>query len=72
MTIFKRIKWKNLLGTGDQFTEIDLNKSPTTLIYGTNGTGKCLANSTIVSIFESEENKAFKEFRNFIKNKSLS
>lgn len=38
--IFRRIRWKNLLSTGDIFTEIDLNKSKTTLISGTNGAGK--------------------------------
>jgi DNA repair exonuclease SbcCD ATPase subunit len=40
MIHFKRIKWKNLLGTGDDFCEIELNKSPTTLINGFNGSGK--------------------------------
>jgi|ERR1035441_2186323 DNA repair exonuclease SbcCD ATPase subunit len=40
MINFKRIRWKNFLGTGDQFTEIELNKSSTTLIMGANGTGK--------------------------------
>lgn len=37
---FKKIRWKNFLSTGGQFTEIDLNKSPTTLIIGENGNGK--------------------------------
>lgn len=40
MVIFKTIKWKNFLSTGGQFTEIFLNKSPTTLIVGENGAGK--------------------------------
>ena len=38
--MFKSCKWKNFLSTGDAFTEIKLNKSPTTLIVGQNGTGK--------------------------------
>lgn len=40
MLEFKSIRWKNFLSTGDQFTEVYLNKSPTTLILGTNGAGK--------------------------------
>jgi DNA repair exonuclease SbcCD ATPase subunit len=37
---FEKIKWKNLLSTGNSFTEINLEKSPTTLIVGPNGHGK--------------------------------
>jgi DNA repair exonuclease SbcCD ATPase subunit len=40
MIIFKKIRWKNFLSTGNQFIEIDLNKSQTTLIIGANGSGK--------------------------------
>ena len=40
MLYFKNIRWKNLLSTGNQFTEIQLNKTSTTLIVGENGSGK--------------------------------
>jgi len=40
MIIFKTIKWKNLLSTGNQYTEIDFTKNKTNLIVGTNGAGK--------------------------------
>jgi DNA repair exonuclease SbcCD ATPase subunit len=40
MIIFEKIKWKNLLSTGNHFTEVNLNKDSTTLIIGTNGAGK--------------------------------
>jgi DNA repair exonuclease SbcCD ATPase subunit len=40
MIIFKKIRWKNFLSTGNVFTEIELNKSNTTLIVGENGAGK--------------------------------
>jgi len=40
MIIFKTIRWKNLLSTGNAFTEIKLNRSPSTLIVGENGGGK--------------------------------
>ena len=40
MIIFKTIRWKNILSTGNSFTEIRLDKSPNTLIIGNNGAGK--------------------------------
>jgi DNA repair exonuclease SbcCD ATPase subunit len=40
MILFKKIRWKNFLSTGNNFVEIDLNKSQMTLIIGANGSGK--------------------------------
>ena len=40
MITFKTVRWKNFLSTGNQFTEIQLDRSPTTLIIGENGAGK--------------------------------
>ena len=40
MIFFKTLRWKNLLSTGNIFTEIDLAKSNNTLIVGENGAGK--------------------------------
>ena len=40
MIKFEKIRWKNLLSTGNQFTEIELNRNDTTLIIGENGSGK--------------------------------
>ncbi len=40
MILFKKIRWKNFLSTGNQFTEIDFTKNSTNLIIGTNGAGK--------------------------------
>ena len=40
MITFKYVRWKNLLSTGNQFTEVQLDRSPTTLIIGENGAGK--------------------------------
>ena len=40
MIRFKKIKWKNFLSTGNQWIEIDFEKSSTTLIIGGNGAGK--------------------------------
>ena len=40
MIVFTTIRWKNLLSTGNVFTEIKLDKSVNTLIVGQNGAGK--------------------------------
>lgn len=40
MIKFKLVRWKNFLSTGAQFTEVKLDRSPTTLIVGENGAGK--------------------------------
>ena len=40
MIIFKNVRWKNFLSTGNNFTEIQLDRSSTTLIIGENGAGK--------------------------------
>ena len=37
---FKYVRWKNFLSTGNQPTEIQLDRNPTTLIVGENGAGK--------------------------------
>jgi len=40
LIIFKYVRWRNLLSTGNQFTEIQLDRNNTTLIIGENGAGK--------------------------------
>jgi DNA repair exonuclease SbcCD ATPase subunit len=40
MLLFQKIRWKNLLSTGNQFTEVDFTKNATNLIIGANGAGK--------------------------------
>ena len=40
MILFKKISYKNILSTGNYFTEIDLSGNRTTLIVGENGAGK--------------------------------
>jgi len=58
---FKVIRWKNLLSTGSQFTEISLDRSSTTLIVGENGAGKSsILDSLCFSLFN-------KPFRNITK-----
>ena len=40
MIIFKTVRWKNLLSSGNNFTEMRLDEHQTTLILGENGSGK--------------------------------
>jgi len=40
MILFKAIRWQNMLSTGNQFTEVKLDRSKSTLIVGENGAGK--------------------------------
>lgn len=40
MIHFTKVRWKNFLSTGNAFTEIQLDKSDSTLIVGENGAGK--------------------------------
>ena len=40
MIKFKTVRWANFLSTGSQFTEVNLDRSTTTLIVGENGAGK--------------------------------
>lgn len=44
MIIFEKCRWRNILSTGNSFTEIDFTRSTNTLIIGPNGAGK----STVV------------------------
>tara|TARA_B100001057_G_scaffold477943_1_gene547851 strand:- start:102 stop:1814 length:1713 start_codon:yes stop_codon:yes gene_type:complete len=40
MIYFKKVRWKNLLSTGNTFIETVLDKNHTTLVIGENGSGK--------------------------------
>ena len=40
MINFKSVRWQNFLSTGNQLTEISLNRNKSTLIVGENGAGK--------------------------------
>ena len=40
MIIFRAVRWRNLLSTGNYFTEIKLDSNVNTLVVGENGSGK--------------------------------
>jgi DNA repair exonuclease SbcCD ATPase subunit len=66
MLIFKTLKYKNFLSSGNQFTEILLNKIPSTLVIGNNGAGKStLLDALTFSLFN-------KPFRKISKNQLIN
>ena len=40
MILFEKVRWKNFLSTGNQFTEVNFVENKTNLIVGSNGAGK--------------------------------
>jgi len=40
MIVFKTLKWKNFLSTGNNWSSVDIQKDTTTLVVGHNGAGK--------------------------------
>ena len=73
MIKFKTIRWKNFLSTGAQFTEIKLDRSPSTLVVGENGAGKSTILDALCFVLF---NKPFRninkpQLMNTINNKSL-
>ena len=61
MIHFTNLRWKNFLSTGNAWTEIDFERSPSTLIVGENGSGKStLLDALTYSLFN-------KPFRNVSK-----
>lgn len=66
MIIFEKIRWRNFLSTGNNWTEVELNKSITTLIVGTNGAGKStILDALCFSLFN-------KSFRKISKNQLIN
>ena len=53
MIFFTLLKYKNLLASGNYWTEIDLSGKNNTLIVGSNGSGKCLCINTPIRIKNS-------------------
>jgi DNA repair exonuclease SbcCD ATPase subunit len=58
MIIFKKIRYKNFLSSGNQFMEIDFQKERTNLIVGTNGAGKSTVLDALTFVLF---NKAFRK-----------
>ena len=66
MIVFKTIRWKNFLSTGNYFNEIPLDSSKSTLIIGKNGSGKsCITDAICFALFN-------KPFRNINKSQLIN
>ena len=66
MIHFETVRWKNFLSTGNNFTEIQLDRNSTTLIIGENGAGKStILDALCFGLFG-------KPFRNINKNQLLN
>lgn len=66
MIIFKTIRWKNLLSTGNNFTEVDLCGNHTTILLGQSGSGKStLLDAIAFALFN-------RPFRNINKNQLVN
>lgn len=66
MIIFKKVRWKNLLSTGNNFTEIDLNSQHSTILLGQSGSGKStLLDAIAFALFN-------RPFRNINKNQLVN
>ena len=73
MITFEKIKWKNFLSTGNNFTEVEFNRSPSTLIVGENGSGKStILDAVCFSLFNKPFRKISKtQLINSINNKKM-
>jgi len=66
MILFKRIKFKNFLSSGNTPTEINFAEVPTTLIVGTNGSGKSTMLDALCFVLFN------KAFRKIVKNQLIN
>jgi DNA repair exonuclease SbcCD ATPase subunit len=73
MIVFKKLRYKNFLSTGDKFTEIDLNSSSHTLIVGQNGSGKSTMLDALSFALFGKSHRSIKKAQliNSINNKGL-
>jgi len=61
MIQFNKLRYKNFLSSGNTFLEIDLSKSPTTLVIGSNGSGK---STMLCALCYVLFNKSFRKVKN--------
>ena len=74
MIIFKKIRWKNFLSTGNQFTQVDFLEYQTNLIVGTNGAGKSSIPLILEEVLFNKNSKGIKkaDIANRIHNKGYN
>jgi hypothetical protein len=50
MLCIQKIRYKNILSSGNQFIEIELDSNRTTICRGINGSGKCVGINTKIRL----------------------
>lgn len=68
MIKFTKLRWKNFLSYGNYWTEVELDKHPTSLLTGINASGKCLRKNTTIDV-SIDDPIIKKKFEDFIKKK---
>jgi DNA repair exonuclease SbcCD ATPase subunit len=66
MLYFEKLRWKNFLSTGNVYTEIQLDRSPSTVVVGENGAGKSTMLDALTFVLFN------KPFRNIKKGQLIS
>lgn len=74
MITFETLRWKNFLSTGNDYTQVDFVRNPTTLIIGHNGAGKStLLDALSFALFGKAHRKISKaQLVNTINNKACT
>jgi len=74
MITFRKLRWKNFLSTGDNWTEIDFRTHKSTLIIGGNGTGKSTMLDALSFALFGKAHRAINkpQLVNSVNNKGLS
>lgn len=69
MILFKRVRWKNILSYGNTWSEVQLDRSPSTMILGKNGYGKsAIADALVFGLFGKPFRKIKKDHLINVKN----
>lgn len=59
MLIFKNLKYKNFLSSGNSPIEFNLNKTKTTQLVGNSGSGKCLEFTSKIRLRDKKTGEIF-------------
>lgn len=59
MIIFKTLRYKNILSTGNNFITVNLTDCKTNLLIGKNGEGKCVYINTPIRVRNSKTGEIF-------------
>ena len=64
MICFQKIRWKNFLSTGNNWTEVNLTEYSTNIIVGTNGAGKSTFVKILSGVYTPTEGNIYLDEKN--------